>query len=213
MSAATVFDRIRDDILSCKLAPGSAVYEQELAQKLGVSKSPVREALLRLQEQRLVEVRPRSGYRVRPVSFGEAGDMYEMRLLYERACIARAIDQATDGQIEGLRKHLTEDAQMATNAWLALNRAFHSGIAAIAGNARLADAADRLNEHFDRFTIVGVGLLQQPVDFTRFNEEHAAIVDALQARRKRAALSLITAHVEASRQRTLQALASPAVVP
>ena len=69
-----VYTQLRREILSCDLAPGSKIFEQELAERLGVSKSPVREALLRLQEQNLVDVQPRSGYRVRPISLSEAGD-------------------------------------------------------------------------------------------------------------------------------------------
>ncbi|TFV79686.1 GntR family transcriptional regulator [Bradyrhizobium frederickii] len=57
MSATDVFDQIREDILNCTLTPGEAIYEQELAKRFGLSKSPIREALLRLQEQDLVEVR------------------------------------------------------------------------------------------------------------------------------------------------------------
>ena len=67
-----------------------------------MSKSPVREALLRLQEQSLVEVQTRRGYRVRPISIVEAEEMYELRHLYERACLSRAVDHASDEQIRCL---------------------------------------------------------------------------------------------------------------
>jgi DNA-binding GntR family transcriptional regulator len=213
IGSAPVYDQLRDDILSCKLAPGLAVYEQELAQRFGVSKSPVREALLRLQEQNLVEVRARSGYRVRPLSLIEASEMYEMRLLYEIACITRAITHAGDEQIAALEDHLTKEPHLAAPDWIALNRRFHSALASICGNARMADAAIKLNDQFDRFTYVSVGRLQQPLDFTRFNEEHAGIIDALRSRDKRRAVSIVRAHIEASRQRTLQALANPAIIP
>lgn len=213
MSATSVYDQIRGDILSCTLAPGLPIYEQELAQRLGVSKSPVREALLRLQEQNLVEVRPRSGYRVRPLSLVEAQEMYEMRLLYERACVTRAITHASDEQIATLEGCLTQDAHMPAPDWIALNRRFHSALATICGNARMADAATKLSDQFDRFTFVSVGRLPQPLDFSRFNNEHAEIVAALRARDKRRAVALVRQHIEASRQRTIQALANPAVVP
>jgi DNA-binding GntR family transcriptional regulator len=212
-SSAPVYDQIRDDILSCKLAPGLAVYEQELAQRFGVSKSPVREALLRLQEQNLVEVRARSGYRVRPISLIEASEMYEMRLLFERACITRAITHASDEQVASLEVHLTKEAHLPAPDWIALNRCFHSALASICGNARMAEAAIKLNDQFDRFTYVSVGRLQQPLDFTRFNEEHSAIIEALRARDKRRAVAIVRSHIEASRLRTLQALANPAIVP
>jgi DNA-binding GntR family transcriptional regulator len=77
VNTTSVLDQLRRDILSCELPPGVAIYEQELARRFGVSKSPVREALLRLQEHNLVEVRSRSGCGVRPISIIEAEEMYE----------------------------------------------------------------------------------------------------------------------------------------
>ena len=89
-----VYEQIRADILSCALVPGSAVYENELAQRYSVSKSPVRDALLRLQEHGLVEVLPRKGYRIRPISIADAHDLYEMRVLLEKASVRRACDDS-----------------------------------------------------------------------------------------------------------------------
>jgi DNA-binding GntR family transcriptional regulator len=106
-----------------------------------------------------------------------------------------------------LEDHLTKEPHLSAPDWIALNRRFHSALASICGNARMADAAIKLNDQFDRFTYVSVGRLQQPLDFTRFNEEHAGIIDALRTRDKRRAVAIVRAHVEASRQRTLQALA------
>ena len=79
MIASSIYEQLRRDIVTCELPPGSAVYEQELAQRFGISKSPVRDALLRLQEQRLVEVRARSGYRIKSVSVAEAGEIWLKR--------------------------------------------------------------------------------------------------------------------------------------
>lgn len=213
MAGATVFEQIRQDILSCELPPGAEIFEQQLARRFGVSKSPVRDALIRLQEQKLVEVRPRSGYRVRPISIVEAEEMYEMRQLYERECVARAIDHASDDELESLHEHLTTEAFMPTLQWVALNRRFHSAIAAVSGNSCLAEAANRLNDQFDRFTVVSVGRLAQPVDFTRFNDEHRALVAAMLRRDKRAALALLRNHIAGSRARTMQALSIPGIVP
>jgi GntR family transcriptional regulator, rspAB operon transcriptional repressor len=213
MNGASVFESIRAEILTCQLAPGALIYEQELAQRFGVSKSPVREALLRLQEQDLVEVRARSGYRVRPISLSEAQDMYEMRLIYEKACVEGAISRASNAQIDGLQEHLTTDANMLPADWIAMNKRFHSALAMCSGNAFLAEATNRLIDRFERFTFVSVGRLPQPVDFNRFNQEHLAIVGAMQARDKRRAIALIRAHIESSRLRAFQTFANPAVVP
>jgi DNA-binding GntR family transcriptional regulator len=213
MDAPSIFEQLRKDIITCELAPGTAIYEQELAQRFGISKSPVRDALLRLQEQNLVEVRARSGYRIRPISIVDANEVYEMRQLYERACVSRAIKHASDQQIDDLQQYLTMESYMGMRDWIALNRRFHSALAAISGNALLADVADQLNDHVDRFTFVSLGRLRQPANFAQLNKQHAAIVAALRLRDKSTALSVLRSHIEKSRQRTMQALANSAVVP
>ena len=213
MTDLSIYAQLRREILSCDLAPGSKIFEQELAERLGVSKSPVREALLRLQEQNLVDVQPRSGYRVRPISISEAGEMYEMRFLYERACVMRAITHASDAAIASLKSHLLMKARLPIPGWIAANSRFHSALAEICGNGRLADAATKLNDQFDRFTFVSVTKLEQPPDFTRFNNDHLALVQAMQKRDKRRATAIVKNHIDASRDRTLQALAHPAIIP
>ena len=213
MTDISVYAQLRREILSCALAPGSKVFEQELAERFGVSKSPVREALLRLQEQNLVDVQPRSGYRVRPISLTEASEMYEMRYLYERACVMRAITHASDASLASLHDHLLTKARVPIPEWIEANRQFHSSLASVCGNQRLADAATKLNDQFDRFTFVSVTRLDQPPDFTRFNNDHLALVQAMQKRDKRRAAAIVKSHIDASRERTFQALASPAIVP
>lgn len=212
-SPGRVYEQIRAEVLSCALAPGSQIFEQALAQRLGVSKSPVREALLRLQEQSLVEVQPRRGYRVRPISITEAQEMYEMRLLYERACVSRVIDHADDSQIDLLKSVLHVAGEFDLRQWIEMNRNFHCMLAAICGNSRLAKATIELIQQFERYTYVSIGRLAKPLNMERFEREHAAIVDAIKRRNKREALTIIREHVEASRRRTLEVLASAVVVP
>lgn len=206
MNGQAVYNELRARILSCELAPGQPIFEQQLAQQFGISKSPIREALLRLQEQDLVEVKSRSGYRVASVSPTEAEQMYEMRRLYERACVKGVIARASDEQIAGVGRFLTTDAHMFAAEWITLNRRFHSELASISGNAHLARATMRLTDQFDRFTHISAGRLPRPIDFNRFNDEHAALVATLRIRNRKAALALVDAHIEGSRQRTLQAL-------
>jgi DNA-binding GntR family transcriptional regulator len=210
-----IYDRIRDEILSCALAPGAQFHEQDLAQRYEVSKSPIRDALLRLQEQNLVEVLPRRGYRVRPVSVADALEMYEMRLLYERACAARTIDHASDADIARLDVYRNSPAGNDMPAWIAYNRHFHIAMAGLCGNLRLARAAIDIIEHFDRLTYVSVTSPDAGTEagLQRFVAEHVAIIDALKARDKRQVAALIKEHTESSRKRTIDAIANPAVVP
>ena len=220
-----IYDLIRDEILSCTLVPGSQFHEQDLAQRYEVSKSPIRDALLRLQEQNLVEVLPRRGYRVRPISVADAIEMYEMRLLYERACAARVIEHASDGEIATLDAFRSSPAGTDMPAWIAYNRHFHIALASLCGNSRLIRASVDVIEHFDRLTYVSVAAVSgtdvnvadgkpgNAAGLQQFVAEHAAIIDAIKARDKRLSSALIKEHTESSRKRTLDAIANPAIVP
>jgi DNA-binding GntR family transcriptional regulator len=208
-----VYERIRDEILSCALQPGARVHEQDLAQRFQVSKSPIRDALLRLQEQNLVDVLPRKGYRVRPISVADAVEMYEMRLLLERECALRLIDNASDETLASLdaRRGVPKGNDLAK--WIAYNRRFHLAIANACGNLRLARAAVDVIEQFDRLTYVSVRSADSTLGTGPFVDEHAEIVDALRRRDKRQTGMLVREHIETSRKRTLAAIANPIIVP
>jgi DNA-binding GntR family transcriptional regulator len=97
-----VYESLRADILSCRLAPGDDVREQDLASRYAVSRQPVREALLRLEREHLVTVQPRQGYRVNPISLSDARDLLRFRLALEPACVAEAIENAPDKMLQAL---------------------------------------------------------------------------------------------------------------
>lgn len=75
-----IYDLLRDDILTCRFAPGADMREQDLAERYAVSRQPVREALLRLKREHLVTVQPRQGYRVNPISLADERDLLRFRL-------------------------------------------------------------------------------------------------------------------------------------
>ena len=207
-----VHERMREEILSCVLKPGALVQENDLAQRYGVSKSPVRDAFLRLEQQGLVEVLPRKGYRIKPISVADAAEMYEMRLLLERACIARAIDQAPDATLDALDVYRKSARAADLPTWIAYNRAFHVAIAHAGGNARLARTATRIIEEFDRLTWMSIARFDTG-GLAALVAEHVALIDALQARDKRRALAVARDHVEEARDRLLDSLSNLAVVP
>lgn len=208
-----IYGQIRDEILSCKLSPGAQLREQELAQRYGVSKSPIRDALLRLQEQNLVEVLPRKGYRVRPISVSDAIEMYEMRLLHERACVMSVIDHTPDAELLQLEAFRASPLGVDMSVWINYNRHFHIAVAKLCHNKRLARAATDIIEQFDRLTYVSVTGPAPNAGLQSFVAEHAALIDALKARDKRLASSIIRKHIESSRKRMMEAIANPAIVP
>ena len=210
-----VYEKIRADILACILAPGARVFENDLAQRYNVSKSPVRDALLRLQEQGLIEVLPRKGYLIRPISIGDAHDLYEMRLLLEKSCIRRACDEASDEGLASLDEfRKVEEGDLAH--WVQYNRDFHRRIAELSGNARMAKMANEVIDQFDRLTFVGVANAPSAnpsaAASEKFVAEHCEIIDALQARDRSKVTSLINKHISISQKRLFAVLENPPIV-
>ncbi len=207
-----VHERMRAEILACTLKPGSMVQENDLALRYGVSKSPVRDAFLRLAQQGLVEVLPRKGYRIKPISVADAAEMYEMRLLLERACIDRAVDQAPDATLAALDAFRNSGRTPDLPSWIAYNRAFHVALARAGANQRLARAACDIIEEFDRLTYMSIAAFDTR-GLKALVDEHVALIDALQGRDKRRARAIAAAHVEEARDRLLDSLSNLAVVP
>src|SRR6201998_2911781 len=143
-----VYENLRADILSCRLAPGDDMREQELAERYAVSRQPVREALLRLEREHLVTVQPRQGYRVTPISLSDARDLLRFRLALEPACVAEAIESAPDSVL----KSLDEFRRFSGNHedFIAYNRGFHTALAHASGNRRMATALCDLIGQADR---------------------------------------------------------------
>lgn len=179
-------------------------------ERFEVSKSPIRDALLKLEEQGLVEVMPRKGYRVRRIDVADVREMYEMRQIYEREALTRLIDTAPDSALADLDRFRAAPEEDTLAGWLDYNRAFHSHFALHCGNARLARAALEVIEQFDRLTYTSVTRPGEPL--SRFVTEHCRIIDAVQARNRREALTLVRDHIDSSRRRVIDSLESVSII-
>ncbi len=189
-----VYQAIRRAILTCELQPGQELREQILAEKYHVSRSPVRDSLLRLEQENLVTVLPRQGYRVNPILRRDVEDLYGLRVLIEPACAAQAA-RADDAALVDLNRFRGFAAQpTGYTGFLEHNRAFHRAIADLSGNRRIAAVGHSLIEEFDRLIwaaqdrlgeIAAAGLLRQ----------HDAIIDAIQAHDVDGAHRLALEHV------------------
>jgi DNA-binding GntR family transcriptional regulator len=205
-----IYATLRKEILSCSLPPGSDLREQQLAQRFSVSKSPVREALLRLEREHLVEVASRQGYRVTPISVSDARDMYGLRSVLESACAIEAASHASDAQLASLDTYRKLPEKIDVEEFVRLNREFHCALFEICGNKRMAAVARDLIEQMDRMTLISVHTIKGR-DTSVLLEEHRRIIDALQARSGRQAAKLMREHVGAAGKRMLKGLNSIAV--
>ena len=194
---------LREDIIACRLRPGAELREQVLATRLNVSKSPVREALLRLAQEQLVTIRPRQGYHVARVSLAEAADLLELRRVLELACLSGTFARASRAQ----RDAVVHAATLANDAddFIAYNREFHSRLARCCGNSRLAQAAVSAIAQTDRLVHLSLGMLEDR-NPARLVTEHAALADAVTAGDARTAKRLLRDHLEAAESRVLDGL-------
>jgi len=176
-----VFQEMRRDILSCRLAPGMELREQDLAQRFGTSKSPVRDAMQKLEREGLVEIAPRQGHRVAPVSMSDATDLIDLRQVLEAAAIGLAAERASVSDLSALDRYRSGDTS-SLRAFAEYNRAFHSELARLSGNGRIASELARLMEGYERMCVLSLSNPAGPEWWARPLADHCAIIDALQAR-------------------------------
>src|SRR6201747_1141680 len=204
-----VYDSLRSDILTCRIAPGDDMREQDLAERYAVSRQPVRGACLRVQGEHLVTVQPRQGYRVNPISLADARDLLRFRLALEPACVAEAIENASDDVLKALDKYRRFSGNH--EDFIAYNRAFHSALAHASGNRRMAAALCDLIGQADRLVRVSVANVRGH-DPKQLVAEHVALIDAMQHRDSRGAARIIKAHIAQTEKRGLPALQRNAVI-
>lgn len=141
-AGAAAAEQIREAIVDGRLHPGERLKEEQLARELGISRTPVREALVMLQAEGLVDAMPNRGSTVRTYSLDALDEMYELRALLEGHAARRAAERMTPEHLETLRSSCTRFTRLVTGrdvrALVAENSVFHQTILAVAGSERLA---------------------------------------------------------------------------
>ena len=207
-----VYQRLRAEIISCALQPGAELHEGELAQRFAVSKSPIRDALVRLHAERLVLVQPRKGYRVMPVSLSDARDLFQFRATLENICARNGAASVSDEALGDLDRFRRAEGWDDKGGFVAYNRAFHIAVAELCANRRMVTAVSDLIEQFDRVVTMSMSVLDRP-ETADVVAEHGAIIDALQARNGRRAGALLAQHIGRAEKRALSALERVAILP
>jgi DNA-binding GntR family transcriptional regulator len=207
-----VYDLLKSDILKCRLPPNSDLREQSLAERFVVSKSPVRDALLRLEQERLVTVIPRQGYRVAPISIEDARETFGLRKVLEAACVEAAAADASDETLAGLsvfRGLQGAESKIGNDVFIAYNCAFHSAICIASGNKRMARVAIDLIEQMERMVRYSVEALE--ASSIVLIEEHGRVIDAIQQRDRRTASRLMKEHISQAERRVINSLSRAAI--
>lgn len=177
------YDKIRRRILDNVWPPGHRALEQEVALALGMSRTPVREAMVRLQAEGLVEVVPRHGMRVLQVSPTDMREIYEVLTALE--CMAAELlarRRPSDAELEPLvQATLAMDRALAVDdldAWARADEQFHAQLLELAGNQHLQATVMNHWDRAHRARMFTLRLRPKPVNSTR---EHMALVERLRA--------------------------------
>ncbi len=182
--AEGIYGTLRRRILSEEYYPGQKLSENALAADFGCSRTPVREALKRLERERLIEVRPQSGTYVRTVTTKDYEELLEVRAYLEGLAFRLAVERADEGRIdalEGLVRSMDEaiartPIDMALYA--ELHYRFHHGLVQAAGNELLATMFERLNLRTSHMFLRSMNAESA----ARTQEEHYRILRQLRAR-------------------------------
>jgi DNA-binding GntR family transcriptional regulator len=192
--------RFRERILSGAYAPGSALRQDSLAAEFGTSKIPVREALVQLQSEGLVDIFPNRGFQVRPLASAELDEVFSLRLQIEPGAVARgaklasAADHAAARSLLDRLNETTAAGEFASSGQL--NRAFHLQLVVPRLQPVAAEILSRLHTLAQRYVQAH---LRPEGRARRASREHAALLRAWNAGDARRTRTLIHAHIKSTR--------------
>lgn len=199
-----IYNRLLDEIRNGDLLPGTRLREVEIADRLGASRTPVREAIRHLENDGLVAHVPRLGATIRMLDYPEIMELYEMRAVIEGTAARLAARAASPVEIDALAA-LNEDFGQAADERQAatLNRQFHEMLLNAAKNRFLIRAVTSLQKSM---LILGRTTLMERSRVADAYREHQAILDALHAREGDKAEAQMRAHIEAAQHVRLKSL-------
>jgi DNA-binding GntR family transcriptional regulator len=203
--ADTAYARLKEEIFDFRLAPGDRFSETSTAERLQISRTPVREALFRLQQEGYLQVHFRNGWSVLPLDFEQFENFYDLRIILETAAVRRLCESERD-EFDPAQQVLTDlkaiwmvpvAERLSDGLTVAsYDEAFHISLVEAVGNAELSRVHRDVTE---RIRII------RRLDFTRAPriektyDEHGLILTAIFRRRTDEALLLLRSHIEASK--------------
>jgi DNA-binding GntR family transcriptional regulator len=199
-----VYDHLRTEILEGRLEPGAELIEVALAEQLGVSRGPLREAIGRLAAEGLVTVSPRRGAVVRSLSKQEFLELYQVREALERMAVQLAVPRLTAEQREELASLNREmEAHAAGNeveSFFEANLAFHARLLEASGNKKLEELYRQLLDQLGRYRLRSLTLRG---NLKRSVSEHTAILRAASRGDAERAAQLMAEHIRVPQRRAM----------
>ncbi len=202
--ADQIFEQLEREILSGSYARGEILSELALASRLGVSRTPIREAIRRLEQEKLLEDSGR-GLQVVGISREDMLDMYDIRLRIEGMAARRAAERITDEELQAMREtldlqryYVEKGGENNSDQIKNLDSRFHQQLYRSSGSKAYSDTLESLHKKITKFRMASVSKQSRAV---RSLEEHEAIYAALAARDPEAADRAVTGHARNARER------------
>jgi len=196
-AAETVLHELRSALAVGRLLPGQQLVQEDLAEDLGVSRVPIREALKILEGEGHVTYHPNRGYFVTELSADDLIELYRLRQILEAEALAQAVLEVSDADIADIEAILEQVEQAADSGDVErlteANRAFHFSIIELSGMNRLSRLIRQLWDASDIYRTV---YFRDPVNRERVHSEHREIIDALKARDAQALIGAQNSHRE-----------------
>jgi len=203
--SARVYNQIKNLILCNEIMPGQKLHHQQLSERLGVSRTPVREALTRLVQEGYVSFLPNRGFTCKEIRMQEAEELYELREALEAFAVEKAIANLTDAALARLRAKMNSYGRDVENRFtrerLMFDQEVHLAIAELAGNETLMST---LNHVFERIVLKRrTDGLYDPARGLAARQEHLLVLDAIERRDADKAVAVLRSHIQAGKKNVM----------
>ncbi|MDZ5602453.1 GntR family transcriptional regulator [Pseudomonas sp. RP23018S] len=205
--AERIYCQLKDDIFEFRLLPGDRFSEGEIAARMAASRTPVRQALYRLEREGYLAVHFRSGWQLKPFDFQRFEELYDVRIVLELAAVKRLCERQagpTPPLLEGLARvwKVPPQQRLADGREVArLDEAFHCQLVEATGNGEMARLHSEVSE---RIRILRRLDFTQPSRVEATYDEHARILEAILSRRCDTAQQLLQSHIDLSKAQVRQ---------
>lgn len=190
------FRTLRKNIVNLKLQPGSMVSEKELADEMGISRTPTREALIELSKSQIVDILPQKGSYISKIDYSLVDEARFMRLVLENAVVETVCEVAKEEDHRALLQNITmQEIYLKSSSFrqfFQLDNEFHEQLFIIARKTQIYHLMDSMMIHFDRVRMLR---LLTDKEVQELLDDHRAILDAIIRKSKIEAVALMTSHL------------------
>ncbi|HVP80821.1 MAG TPA: GntR family transcriptional regulator [Thermodesulfobacteriota bacterium] len=200
-----IYFHLREQLLNGEIPPHQHLVETKIAKEVGISRTPIREALHSLELEGLIESIPRVGYVVKPIDEDEVGEICEIRAAIEGVGARWAMEKAPQKLIDDLKQNISTSeeivAQGDPKAFVELDAQFHEIIARLSGSRRLQELGQTLRRHMLRYRVQSIYLTENVL---RAIKGHKGILEAIEKGQWEEVARAIRYHLEQSKKDILR---------